>query len=352
MRRMIWAMKAVGDAYAATGRSAAQAQSDAERTFRKWADEKVQVLAKDRNADKRADAAEYLGGYDYPDVIAALAVALGDPDPRVRAAAAGALWKSGKASEPARASLMKSLDDPAPSVVVRAAGALQSLGTPPAELVSARIRAFSTPGASNTDRYLAARGLIGYASPLPLLAPILEFLERAAVPRPSSPRSLDERETLEGAVSAIDRLAKTGDRSLIVPMADATRTARYSQPLLLKALSLFDPKPEGWTALLVSYVDSRDPKVRFAAIQLLGKVTGEKDVLVWAPRAASLTRDPDSAVRSEALWSLGRAGGLAAAEVDAVVAMLGKTFCDECIRQSFIKRTVATISGIWWLCNS
>ena len=78
------------------------AQSDAERMFRKWADERLQVLAKDRNAGERAKAAEYLGGFHYPDVIVALDAALGDPDARVRAAAAGALWKSGKAAEPAR----------------------------------------------------------------------------------------------------------------------------------------------------------------------------------------------------------------------------------------------------------
>ena len=36
-----------------------------------------------------------------------------------------------------------------------------------------------------------------------------------------------------------------------------------------------------------------------------------------------MLQDPDSSVRSEALWALGAAGGLAAAEVDKVVAALG-----------------------------
>ena len=48
------------------------------------------------DADGAAGAADYLGGFKYPDVIAALDAALGDPDARVRAAAAGALWKIGK----------------------------------------------------------------------------------------------------------------------------------------------------------------------------------------------------------------------------------------------------------------
>ena len=300
------------------------AQSDnAQRMFRKWADERLAVLAQDRSPEKRADAAEYLGGFEYPDVIAALAAALRDPDARVRAAAAGALWKTGKPSEPARASLVSALDDPAPSVVVRAAGALQTLGVPQAELAPARSRAFAAPGLSLTDRYLAARGLIGYAPPLSLLPTIAEFLERAATPRSSGSQSIAERESLEGAASAIERLAKTGDRVLIGPMTEATRNARYSQVPLLNALGVFNPKPEGWTTLLVGYLDSRDPKVRYAALSLLNKQTGEKDVLIWAPRAGALTRDPDSSVRSEAVWSLGRAGGLAAGEIDALVAMLG-----------------------------
>jgi HEAT repeat protein len=317
-----------------------RAQSDAERMFRKWADERVQVLAKDRNAAEREKAAEYLGGSRYPDVIAALDAALSDPDARVRAAAAGALWKSGKVAEPARAHLVQALDDPSPSVVIRAAGALRMLGMTDTELVPARQRVFDAPGIPNVDRYMAARGLIGYAPPLTLLPPILEFLERAAVPRPASKESIAERESFEGAVSALDRLVKTGDRALIVPLTDATRMARNSQVVLLKELGVFDPKPEGWTPSLVGYLDSRDPKVRYASLTLLGRETREKDVLIWAPRAADLTRDPDSSVRSEALWTLGRAGGLAAAEVDAVVLVFGDS--DPAMR----RRAVATLGEL------
>jgi hypothetical protein len=240
----------------------------------------------------------------------------------VRVAAAGALWKSGKASETARAHLMQVLDDPSPAVVIRAAGALQMLGMPNAELVPARRRVFETPGIPNSDRYMAARGLIGYAPPVMLLDPILEFLERSAAPRPASAQSIAERESFEGAVSALERLAKTGDRALVVPLIDATRAARNSQSVLLTALGLFDPKPNGWTEMLAGYLASRDPKVRYAALSLLSKEVREKDVLVWAPRAADLLSDPDSSVRGEALWSLSRAGGLAAAQIDAVVVIL------------------------------
>ena len=316
----------------------AHAQSEsAEKQFRQWADERVEVLKKSRNGDERVSAAEYLGGFEYPDVIAALDAALADSDPRVRAAAAGALWKTGKPAESARANLVKALDDSEPQVVVRAAGALQTLGLSQADLAPARRRVLAMPGVSITDRYYAARGLIGYAPPLSLLAPIVEFLERAATSRSSSTQGIAERESLEGAVSAIERLAKTGDRALIVPMQEATRNARYGQPAMLKALGEFDPKPDGWTYLLVGYLDSRDPRARYAALALLGKQTGDKDVAVWSPRAGALLHDPDSAVRSEARGHLGRAGGRAAAELDAVVAMLGDPDAD--IR----RRAAATI---------
>lgn len=299
------------------------ADRNAERMFRQWADERLAILSKDGNATERAKAAAYLGSFDYPEVIAALTVALEDPDARVRAAAAGALWKTGKAAEPARATLLKALDDPVPSVVIRAAGALQTLGVTQATLVPARKHVFDAPGVSNTDRYMAARGLIGQVPSLPLLAPILEFLERSAVPRKASGHSMAERESFEGAASALERLARTQDRSLIAPLMEAMRSSRNIQSALLKALALFQPKPDGWTDIVVGYLDSPDPRVRHTALALLGKQTTEKDVLAWAPKAAALLRDPDDLVRSEALWSLGRAGGLAAKQVDAVVAMLG-----------------------------
>jgi len=310
---------------------------EAERQFRQWATERVEVLSKNRDPAKRAEAAEYLGSFTYPDVIAALAAALADPDARVRAAAAGSLWDSGKASEPARGALLRALDDPSASVAIRAAGALEALGTPESELVLTRRRVFETPGVSGVDQYMAARGLIGHAQPQTLLPPIVQFLERAATPRPSSAQSIAQRQSYETAVRTLDRLVKTNDRTLIAPMQDATRLARYSQPALLNALALFDPRPEGWVAFLVGYLESPDPKVRHASLALLGKEVREKDVALWAPRAAQLLRDRDDSVRSEAVWVLGRAGGLAASQVDGVAALLSDP--DASMR----KRAAATI---------
>jgi hypothetical protein len=88
----------------------------------------------------------------------------------------------------------------------------------------------------------------------------------------------------------------------------------------MKTLGHFDPKPEGWTRTLVRALDNPNPKVRSAALGHLGSVKQEKEVAEWAPRAAGMLQDPDSSVRSDALRALGNAAGLAAGEVDKVVA--------------------------------
>ena len=85
------------------------ANTDAEKKFREWETAKLQVLASDRDAKERAAAAEYLGGSKAGDVITALGAALSDVDPRVRTAAAAALWKSEKSAAPARAQLLKEI---------------------------------------------------------------------------------------------------------------------------------------------------------------------------------------------------------------------------------------------------
>lgn len=308
---------------AASAVASAPAQSpEAKRSFRAHAEERMQILRSSRDARERAGAAEYLGGFEDPDVIAALESTLRDSDPRVRAAAASALWKTGKTAASARPSLVDALDDPEVSVVIRAAGALQALGMPEAQLVTARRRVLDAPAAAPADRFMAARGLVGHTPPSTLLDPVLQFLERASIPHPTSSRSIDERESMQRAVDTLNRLVRTGDRSLIPLLLDAAHTARYSQAAILNALALYSPKPDAWTSVLVSSLDSRDRNVRYAALSLLGRETNERDVRTWAPRAGALLRDSDESVRSEALQSLGKAGALAASEIDSVLAVL------------------------------
>jgi hypothetical protein len=112
----------------------------------------------------------------------------------------------------------------------------------------------------------------------------------------------------------------TKDRSIIQPLWEALIETRNGQIPLMKALSHFEPKPEGWTRSLLRQLDHPNPNVRYAALGHLRYVKQEKEVAVWAPRAAQMLQDADSSVRSNALWALGSAQGLAAGEIDKVVA--------------------------------
>ena len=301
----------------------ARADTDAEKSFREGEVRNMKILAKEKDARERASAAESLGGTKYPDSIIALAAALADPDPRVRAAAADALWKSEKFAEPARSALLKALDDSSPEVAVRAAGALQSLGMKESELVATRKRVLASADAPRNVRFLAARGLIGFELPVTLLEPILAYLDQSAAPRSASTGNDAARRNTELCAQALARLAKTGDRALIAPLVDELRRARHGHVVLLKTLALFNPKPDGWTELLLSFLGSPEHTVRHETLSLLGAEKNEKDILAWVPRAAAMLRDPDASVRSQAMWILGNAGGLAAGHIDAVIAGLG-----------------------------
>ena len=293
-------------------------ETDPDKIQAQWVKEKIEAVTRDRDPKERAAAAEWLGGRDSPEAIAALAAALSDREANVREAAAGALWKSGKASEPTRAKLVAVLDDPDPNVVAQAAGALQSIGMKADELVEPRRRVFASPEASLTSRFLVSRNLYGKEPAAKLVEPMVAFLERSSLAKGNF-----TRHNIELAEEALKRIAKTQDRALIAPLVDGARSVKAGQPILLRTLDTFEPKPEGYTAFVVSFLESTDPTVRYAALGSLRPLKGDKDVKVWAPRAAAMLNDPDDSVRSEALWALGSGAGLAASEIDKVVAALG-----------------------------
>jgi len=306
------------------------AQSDADRQFRQWAEERMQTLAKSRDAKERVKAAEYLGGSKYPDANAALGVALSDSDTGVREAAAAALWKSEKGAEPARAQLLAALDDPAPQVAINVAGALQSLGMKEAELAPTRKRVLAATDAPRNVRFLAARGLIGIEQPLSLLEPMLAFLDQSAQ---SAARKSDAgRRNSELVEKALARLTATGDRALIAPLLEELKRSSHGQVVLLRTLATFEPKPDGWTALLLAALASGDTPQREAAMTLLAKQKDENDVLTWSPRVAALAADADRSLRWRAISTLGDAGGLAAGQIDVVVAALSDS--DVSVRRS------------------
>lgn len=302
-------------------------RTDPGGTDARWMKEKVEAVAHDNDPGERAAAAEWLGGRKTPEAIAALAAALSDRDAKVRQAAAGALRESEKAAEPARPQLLAALADPDPNVVAQAAGALQEIGMKEEALVAPRKRVFESPDASLTSRFLVARNLFGQEPAAKLLEPMVAYLERSA-----SARGDYMRHDVEIAKEALARIAATQDRSLIAPLMDAARNARAGQAVLLETIALFQPRPDGYTAFVLGFLDSPDPKVRYAALGSLRTLNTDQDVNAWAPRAAAMLRDPDPSVRSEALWALGSGAGLAAGQIDKVVAALADS--DANVRRS------------------
>jgi HEAT repeat protein len=293
-------------------------ETDPDKIEAGWVKDKLDEVANARDPKERAKAAEWLGGRDKPEVIAALAKALSDRDASVRQAAASGLWKSGKAAEPARAALTSALDDADPNVVAQAAGALQMIGVKREDLFAPRKRVFNSPEATLTSRFLVSRNLHGQEPAAKLVEPMIAYLERASLAKGNFTRG-----NIELAEEALKNIAKTQDRTLIAPLMDGALKVKAGQPILLRTIATFEPKPEGYTAFLVSFLDSTDPNVRHAALGSLRPLKAEKDVKVWAPRASAMLSDPDDSVRSQALWALGSGGGLAAGEIDKVVAAIG-----------------------------
>ena len=202
-------------------------------------------------------------------------------------AAAASLWNPARLG-PARAQLVRALE--VPRSAIRAAGRC-SAGHAEAGLVHPAA-GFRFGGRTTVDQFMA--GVASREHPLQRCCHRPRIPRARPTPRHRS-QSISQRKPYESACNT-PRLAKMGDRSLIAPMQDAVRTARHSQPVLLDTLALFNPKPDGWTAFLVTYLDSRNPRVRSVTLGLLSKTVREKDVAKWAPRAGELLRDPDESV--------------------------------------------------------
>ena len=294
-----------------------------EKQSAEWKRETLETLAKGEDPKERVKAAEWLSGRKDPESIAALAGALSDPDAKVRQAAASGLWRIEKAAEPARPQLMKALDDADPNVVAKVAGALQAIGMKPDELAPARKRVFAAPEATPEARFLVSRNLVGHEPPVRLVEAMIAYLDHAARGYTGSV-SDKNRHNVELAQKALERMVKrTKDRALIPPLVEALDNSKGSAIILMKTLAHFEPKPEGFTQALLARLDSPLPGVRHAALTQLRGMKSEKDVALWVPRATAMIQDPDSSVRSEALWAIGSAAGLASGEIDQVVAALG-----------------------------
>jgi HEAT repeat protein len=288
-----------------------------DKQMERWKKESIQTLARDRDPEKRLEALERLSDTD-PEAVTAFAGALSDPDARVRRAAASKLWSAEKRAEPYREQLVKALDDPDVNVVAYAAGALQAIGMKESELVVPRKRVLAAPEASTSARFLVARNLVGYEAPVNLVGPMLAYLERNSDGYTGSVTD-SRRDNIELAQKALERLVKnTKDRALIPPIWQALVETRNAQIPLMRALGLFDPKPEGWTSSLIRQLDNPNDRVRYEALNQLRNVKLEREVAKWLPHAARMVGDPDKSVRSNALWAIGSTKGLGAPEIEKV----------------------------------
>ncbi len=298
-----------------------------------WLKENVETLAHDRDPAKRLEAAEWLSSQNNPPSIEALANALAsDKDAKVRQAAARGLWQDDRKTVSAKPQLLKAQDDPDPNVVAQVAGALQAMGMKEAELVAPRKRVLASPDATPNSRFLVACNLVGYESPRTLADAMLAYLEQQTK-NYTGALSDKSRGNVEMAAQALGRLVKTTkDRTLIAPLVEALGRMKNAEIPLIKALAMFEPKPDNWTQMLIAQLDAPQYRVREAALYQLRFVNSEKDVAVWAPRAADMLREREPSVRVEALWALGSAAGLASAQVDAVVAAASDT--DKSVRRA------------------
>ncbi len=264
----------------------------------------VKTLTKSRDAGERREAIRTLANFEVPEVVAPLTAALADPDPSVRRQAADALWRVSEVAAPAEEALRGVLDDPSPGVRVRAAAALEALGVAESELIAAREAGLDAE--LLRDRILASRDLVGFVPAEQLVPPVLEV---AAAEADTSVLDLGKRYL--SPVDILERLVRREDRSFVAPVMASVEDGNPGRRWLLKGLDELDPKPDGWTSVLVAQLASPRLEDRIVGLGLLReRATQDAGVEEWIAPATDALDDPET--RNAALWALEDAGGYAA----------------------------------------
>lgn len=238
---------------------------------------------------------------DQSKMVERLTKQLKSRDVHERLEAARLLWDVHDAAKPAAIpALREALNDSDPSVVVHAAGALIAMDVPERELVDPLHRVLHD--GKTSDRFLAARALIGIDPAVELTPPILDYV------RKESPKG----KNYDLARKAMHKLAKTNDRAIIAPlMSELTKSPQSAQPIL-EGLAEFNPPPDRWVETLIGQLEHSDPHVRSTAVDLVGKQNKKAaDVKMWTVPVSRLCTDPDSSVRMQSVFALQYAGGLA-----------------------------------------
>jgi HEAT repeat protein len=275
---------------------------------REEAQKLMKKLAKAKDPEERLFAAQRLGSMGATDAVPALAAALTDKLPAVRAAAAASLWELGEASREAMPALKEALTDPDGAVLINVAGALRKLDVVTTDLLPAYQRALR-------DRDCSVAVLAGLAAQEYL--PPQDLLNVA--------RECQKDEDIETRMRAGDLLraaSKAGGKGVVPTLLDDMRRARgadkadYARQLAEHK----PPTPEVVSALsrLVSDPEPENRKAAIGALKYMGAAAKEAVPLI----TERVTTDKDPEVREDAAEALGELAPYARASIPVLIRAL------------------------------
>jgi hypothetical protein len=290
--------------------SAAAQQSEVDKIRAEFRRESLRELERG-NPKQQVEAASRLDAQDADKVVPVLSRHLQSPDAALRLAAANTYWdliaRKPEAWEAARPSLLAALQDADGAVAMYAAGALTALKTAPDVLLPARRRVLREGHPRAYVRYLAARNLIGVEPGPVVVEPLLDYLEETA----TAARRGGSRDNVQLARGSLERLADTGDRTVLPAMGARLERSVAVAPVLLRVMNRYKPKPDRWTESLLSFASSADKETVEAAWSVMGDQKDAASLALWAPRAASMLST--AAGRDLAMSPLWHAAGRTAA---------------------------------------
>lgn len=277
------------------GAALARAESPKERAAKL-----TKKLATDKKASVRADAAKELGDIGAWDAVPALAAALKDPAPEVRAGAAYALVKLKDKAKDATPALQEALGDSDRLVRYNAVVALHNMETgTPAELAAPIVSLFD--GADKDDRESLAAMLVnlGFEDPVSRKT-ILDTLEQGDWQvRLEIMQQMWRQDSMKGNGPWKDDVVKT-----LTPLVtdDLEAKVRREAIVLLwhgKAYSA----PVG--AALLKALDDRDPEVAKQAASTLNGIEGSPLPMKGVTHLTQKLKSPDPHQRAAAARALG-----------------------------------------------
>ena len=272
---------------------------------REEAQKLMKKLAKSKDAEERLMAAERLGTIGATDAVQALAAALKDREPAVRAAAAASLWKLKEAAREAMPALKEALNDTDGAVLINAAGALRELDVVTTDILPAYQRALR-------DKDCGVAVLAGLAAQEYL--PAEDMLKVA-----STCRNHEDIEVRLRAGDLLRAASKSGGKTLVPSLLESLRRAQGANKAdFARQLGQQKPPTPEIVSALTKLVPDPAPENRKAAIQSLRYMgAAAKEAVPAITERVTLDKDPE--VRQYAAEAL---GDLAPHSVSAIPALI------------------------------